>query len=124
MFFKPEAPKQQQQEVNKNGVLIKETKEGNGPVAKRGKFAHVYYSGRLKQSGKKFDECVSGKPFRFRLGAGEVIKGWDIGVENMKVGGKRTLTIPANLAYGSKAMGKDIPANSTLVFDVELKAVS
>jgi FK506-binding nuclear protein len=67
---------------------------------------------------------VTGKPFKFRLGAGEVIKGWDVGVENMKVGGKRQLVIPPHMAYGSKGAGKDIPGNSTLVFDVELKAVN
>ena len=105
------------------GVTIKDTKEGYGPVAKKGKQVNVYYSGRLKQNGKQFDSCTSGKPFKFRLGAGEVIKGWDIGFENMKVGGKRTLTIPAPMAYGNKRVG-DIPANSTLIFDVELKAVN
>ncbi len=106
------------------GVVVNEVKEGSGPAAKKGKFVHVYYSGKLKQNGKQFDKCMSGKPFKFRLGSGEVIKGWDVGIENMKVGGKRTLTIPPQMAYGNRKMGNDIPANSTLVFDVELKAVS
>ena len=106
------------------GVIIKDAKEGKGPEAKKGKFIHVYYSGRLKSNGKQFDACVSGKPFKFRLGSGEVIKGWDVGFENMKVGGKRQIVVPPNMGYGSKRMGNDIPANSTLVFDVELKAVS
>jgi FK506-binding nuclear protein len=78
----------------------------------------------LKQNGKQFDSCTSGKPFKFRLGGGEVIRGWDIGFENMRVGGKRQIIVPPNMGYGNKRMGNDIPANSTLVFDVELKAVS
>ncbi len=106
------------------GVTIKDTVEGTGPVAKKGKFIQVYYRGTLKKNGKQFDACKSGKPFKFRLGSGEVIKGWDIGFENMKVGGKRTITVPPNMGYGNKSMGPDLPANSTLVFDVELKAVS
>lgn len=105
------------------GVSIKDVKEGTGPVAKKGKFISVYYEGRLA-SGKGFDKCVGGKPFKFRLGSGEVIKGWDVGFENMKVGGKRTITVPPKMGYGSQRMGKEIPPNSTLVFDVELKAVS
>ena len=104
--------------------MIKDVKEGTGPVAKKGKFIQVYYTGKLKSNGKQFDSCIAGKPFKFRLGSGEVIKGWDIGFENMKVGGKRTITVPPNMGYGSKKMGSDIPANSTLVFDVELKAVN
>jgi len=93
-------------------------------LAKKGKFISVYYSGKLKSNGKQFDKCIGGKPFKFRLGSGEVIKGWDIGFENMKVGGKRTIIVPPNMGYGAQRMGKDIPPNSTLVFDVELKAVS
>jgi FK506-binding nuclear protein len=99
-------------------------RDGKGPEAKKGKTVHVYYSGRLQKNNKQFDACVTGKPFKFRLGAGEVIKGWDVGVENMKVGGKRQLIIPPHMAYGSKGAGKDIPGNSTLIFDVELKAVN
>ena len=81
----------------------------------------VYYVGRLQQ-GKVFDQCSKGQPFKFRLGGGDVIKGWDMGIVGMKIGGKRRLTIPANLGYGKKGDG-DIPPNSTLVFDVELKSV-
>lgn len=105
------------------GVTITDIKEGTGPLAKKGKFVSVYYSGKLK-SGKQFDKCIGGKPFKFRLGSGEVIKGWDVGFENMKVGGKRTIVVPPNMGYGKQRMGNDIPPNSTLVFDVELKAVS
>ena len=98
---------------------------GQGEEAKAGKRVSVHYTGTLT-SGKKFDSSLDrGTPFGFRLGAGEVIKGWDQGVAGMKVGGKRKLTIPADLAYGNKAVGGDlIPANSTLIFEVELLGVS
>jgi len=112
------------EKVITGGVAIKDTKIGNGPEAKKGKTIQVYYTGKLKQNGKVFDSCTKGKPFKFRLGAGEVIKGWDVGFESMKVGGKRTITVPAPMGYGAKKMGNDIPANSALVFDVELKSVS
>jgi len=105
------------------GVIVQDTQLGSGPEAKSGRFVHVYYVGRLHKDNKQFDSAVSGKPFKFRLGKGEVIKGWEDGLQGMKVGGKRKLTIPAAQAYGSKQMGP-IPANSTLIFDVELKAVS
>lgn len=98
---------------------------GQGEEAKAGKRVSVHYTGTLT-NGKKFDSSLDrGKPFGFTLGAGEVIKGWDQGVAGMKVGGKRKLTIPADLAYGNRAIGGDlIPANSTLVFEVELLGVS
>lgn len=129
---KPEKNKKQEQQQNKkqqdqtkkiDGVELKDTKVGHGPEAKKGRFVHVYYTGRLKSNGKVFDSCQQGKPFKFRLGSGQVIPGWEIGIQGMKVGGKRTLTIPPNKAYGNKKSGP-IPANSTLVFDVELKSVS
>jgi FK506-binding nuclear protein len=106
-----------------SGVIIQDTQTGSGPEAKPGRFVHVYYEGRLHKDNKQFDSTTSGKPFKFRLGKGEVIKGWEDGLQGMKVGGKRKLVIPAAQAYGSKQMGP-IPANSTLIFDVELKAVS
>ena len=84
----------------------------------------MLYTGTLK-NGKVFDstEKRNNEPFSFPLGAGQVIKGWDLGIKGMKEGGKRRLTIPAKLAYGDKAQGDDIPANSDLVFDIELLAV-
>lgn len=82
----------------------------------------VYYTGKL-QSGKVFDSTTSGKPFSFKLGTKQVIPGWDFGIQGMKVGGKRRLTIPASMGYGNKKQGP-IPANSTLLFDVELKGVN
>ncbi|ESO08057.1 hypothetical protein HELRODRAFT_190865 [Helobdella robusta] len=103
------------------GVIIEEVKEGHGPVAKLGKHVKVYYTGKL-QSGKIFDTCVTGNPFKFKLGKKEVIAGWDVGLDGMKVGGKRTITIPPKMGYGSQKVGS-IPANSTLIFDIELKAV-
>jgi FKBP-type peptidyl-prolyl cis-trans isomerase FkpA len=89
----------------------------------------VNYTGWLyrplakNQRGKKFDSSAGREPLEFTVGRGQVIKGWDQGVQGMKVGGKRTLIIPAELAYGSRAMGNDIPANSALIFDVELVQV-
>jgi FKBP-type peptidyl-prolyl cis-trans isomerase len=92
---------------------------GKGAEAVSGKTVTVHYTGTLT-SGEKFDSSLDRNlPFTFRLGAGEVIKGWDQGVVGMKVGGKRKLTIPSILAYGANAVGK-IPANSTLLFDIEL----
>jgi len=98
-----------------NGVTLFDKKTGEGPEAKSGKRVAMRYIGKL-QNGKTFDSNTKGKPFSFKLGAGEVIKGWDIGIAGMKVGGERKLTIPANLAYGSQSM-PGIPKNSTLIFE-------
>jgi FKBP-type peptidyl-prolyl cis-trans isomerase len=96
---------------------------GTGDVAVAGKTANVHYTGWL-ENGKKFDSSVDrGQPFSFPLGAGRVIKGWDEGVQGMKVGGKRKLTIPSELGYGSRGAGGVIPPNATLIFDVELLGV-
>ena len=96
---------------------------GSGDVAVAGKTVSVHYTGLL-ENGKKFDSSVDrGQPFSFPLGAGQVIKGWDEGVQGMKVGGKRKLTIPSNLGYGSRGAGGVIPPNATLIFDVELLGV-
>ena len=104
------------------GLKIIDTKVGTGPVAEPGDTCFMLYTGKLKSNGKVFDSTDKrdGEPFSFPLGQGQVIKGWDLGVKGMKVGGKRTLEIPADLAYGSEAKGDDIPANSDLVFDIEL----
>ncbi|KAE9381704.1 hypothetical protein N431DRAFT_359982 [Stipitochalara longipes BDJ] len=101
-----------------NGVKMDDKKLGSGPACKKGHKVSMRYIGKLAD-GKVFDSNTKGKPFSFKLGAGEVIKGWDIGVVGMSVGGERRLTIPANLAYGSKSI-PSIPANSTLVFDIKL----
>ena len=105
------------------GVMIEDMIVGNGPVAKRGRPVSVYYVGRLKQNNKQFDQTTGGPGFKFRLGAKEVIKGWDVGVEGMKVGGKRRITCPPHMAYGARGSPPVIPPNSALVFDVTLKNV-
>jgi FKBP-type peptidyl-prolyl cis-trans isomerase FkpA len=105
-------------------LQIQEVKAGAGAVATKGKTVSVHYVGRLLD-GTKFDSSYDrGQPIEFPLGAGMVIKGWDMGIEGMKVGGKRKLTIPPALAYGERGTpGGPIPPNATLVFDVELVAV-
>jgi len=97
--------------------------EGDGELADPGCRVTVHYTGWLT-NGTKFDSSHDrAKPFTFRLGAGEVIKGWDDGVDGMRVGGKRKLTIPARLGYGRFGSPPTIPGNATLVFEVELVAV-
>ncbi|KAF2102025.1 hypothetical protein NA57DRAFT_34240 [Rhizodiscina lignyota] len=105
------------------GVGIDDRKVGSGPAAKKGDRLGMRYIGKLVKDGKQFDANKKGMPFKFKLGAGEVIKGWDIGVEGMKVGGERRLTVPARLAYGSQGMA-GIPANSDLQFDVKLLSIN
>ena len=133
-----------------NGTLTRmDVKVGVGKEAVAGKMVNVHYTGWLlddsaprecselpifvtlkrvlsclKNKGKKFDSSHD-RPgnFEFKLGAGQVIKGWDQGVQGMKVGGKRTLIIPSSLGYGARGAGNSIPSNATLVFDVELMKV-
>ena len=106
------------------GLVVDDVKPGEGAIATKGKTVSVHYAGRLTD-GTKFDSSYDrGQPIDFHLGAGEVIKGWDQGIEGMKVGGKRKLTIPPDLAYGARGTpGGPIPPNATLVFDVELVGV-
>lgn len=113
---------EEKKRVVEGGVQVEDLKIGNGTLAKAGKFVSVYYVGRLK-NGMKFDSTTQGKGFKFRLGKGEVIKGWDIGIAGMKVGGKRRVTIPPAMAYGAKGSPPVIPGNSTLVFEIELRNV-
>ena len=106
--------------VTSSGLKYVDQKVGDGDEAKSGDTVTVNYTGWLTD-GKKFDSSVDrNQPFTFRLGASQVIEGWDKGVAGMKVGGKRKLTIPPGLAYGNRAVGGVIPPNSTLVFEVEL----
>lgn len=96
---------------------------GTGATASGGQTVTVHYSGWL-ENGKKFDSSVDrGQPFSFPLGTGRVIKGWDEGVQGMKVGGKRKLIIPSSLGYGARGAGGAIPPHATLIFEVELLGV-
>jgi len=109
--------------VTASGLKYVDQAVGTGDVAVAGKTVSVHYTGWL-ENGKKFDSSVDrGQPFSFPLGAGQVIKGWDEGVQGMKVGGKRKLTIPSDLGYGSRGAGGVIPPNATLIFDVELLGI-
>ena len=101
-------------------------REGTGAMAGTGHTATVHYTGWLfsegatDNKGQQFDSSVGRGPFSFKLGAGQVIRGWDQGVQGMKVGGQRRLVLPPDFAYGSRGAGGVIPPNATLVFDVEL----
>jgi len=107
-----------------SGLQYQDLKVGTGDTAKKGDMVEVHYTGWLAKDGKKFDSSVDRKKtFKFELGASKVIKGWDEGVAGMKVGGKRKLIIPSKLAYGAREIEDVIPANSDLVFDVELISV-
>jgi FKBP-type peptidyl-prolyl cis-trans isomerase len=104
-------------------LQVEDVVVGTGPEATKGKQVSVHYTGWLT-SGKKFDSSKDrGEPFEFGLGRGQVIDGWDQGVAGMKVGGKRKLTIPPELAYGPMGVPGAIPGNATLVFEVELLGV-
>ena len=107
-----------------SGLIYEDTVEGTGAEAQAGQFVTVHYTGWLT-NGNKFDSSKDrNDPFQFPLGRGRVIKGWDEGVQGMKVGGQRTLIIPANLGYGARGAGGVIPPNATLKFDVELLGVN
>jgi len=118
----PELPNSEQAEPNNDqpeGLQIEILKQGSGPEAQNNDDVSVHYVGRLEDQ-TVFDSSIErGETFTFTLGAGRVIKGWDLGVLSMKVGEKRKLIIPPDLAYGQRQMGP-IPANSTLIFEVEL----
>ena len=102
-----------------SGLKYVELKEGTGTATKAGDTVDVHYTGWLKD-GKKFDSSVGKAPFTFKLGAGNVIKGWDEGVQGMKVGGKRKLIIPSELGYGKNGYPGAIPPDAELTFEVEL----
>ena len=110
-----------------SGLQYEDTTVGTGAEAEAGQHVSVHYTGWLYNDGvkgAKFDSSKDrGDPFGFGLGAGQVIKGWDEGVQGMKVGGARTLVIPPELGYGARGAGGVIPGNATLMFDVELLAV-
>ena len=100
-----------------------DTVVGTGPQANTGDKVKVNYTGTLLD-GTQFDSSIGREPFEFEIGKGQVIKGWDEGVPGMKVGGKRTLTIPSSLGYGEAGSGEKIPPNATLKFDIELLGVN
>jgi len=110
-----------------SGLKIIDTQPGTGASPKTGQTCVMHYTGWLYDNGnkgKKFDSSVDRhEPFEFKIGVGQVIRGWDEGVATMKVGGKRTLIIPPELGYGARGAGGVIPPNATLIFDVELLAV-
>ena len=108
--------------TTESGLTIIDIVLGEGEEAMSGQTVTVNYTGTL-ENGEQFDTSIGRAPFPFPLGAGRVIKGWDEGVVGMKVGGKRKLVIPPELGYGSRNMGP-IPANSTLIFEVELLKVN
>jgi len=123
----PDTEKKDESKMHRtpSGLQYEDTKVGTGATPQKGQTCVMHYTGWLWENnakGKKFDSSVDrGTPFQFKLGQGQVIRGWDEGISTMKVGGKRTLVIPPDLAYGSRGVGNGlIPPNSTLVFEVEL----
>jgi len=107
-----------------SGLKYVDLKAGDGAEPKTGQTVVVHYTGTL-EDGTKFDSSRDrSSPFQFKLGVGQVIKGWDEGVASMKVGGRRKLIIPADLGYGSRGAGGVIPPNATLIFDVELLKIA
>lgn len=112
------------EKMTDSGLKYEDLVEGDGEMAEAGQKVTVHYTGWLTD-GSKFDSSVDrNQPFEFNLGKGMVIRGWDEGVAGMKIGGKRKLTIPPQLGYGAAGAGGVIPPNATLVFEVELLALS
>ncbi len=112
------------EKITDSGLKYEDIIEGSGESAEAGQLVTVHYTGWLT-NGNKFDSSKDrNDPFRFKLGAGNVIRGWDEGVAGMKIGGTRKLTIPAHLGYGAQGAGGVIPPNAILVFEVELLAVN
>lgn len=110
------------EQILEGGLKVQDLVIGEGEEVKSGDTISIHYKGTL-EDGVQFDSSYDrGEPFETQIGVGQVIKGWDLGVVGMKIGGKRILTIPAELGYGSQENG-NIPANSTLIFEVELVAI-
>merc|ERR1719245_2173271 len=122
--------KSPQQKANKSpkqkptpSPLSDDKKEGEGKMVKNGDKLKVYYVGQTDDK-KVFDKCISGGGFEFNFGKGDVIKGWDMGLKGMRVGGKRKLVIPPKMGYGSNGSPPSIPPNATLTFTIELKGAN
>ena len=112
------------EKITDSGLKYDDITEGDGDIATAGQMVTVHYTGWLTD-GNKFDSSKDrNDPFKIKLGAGNVIRGWDEGVAGMKIGGTRKLTIPANLGYGAQGAGGVIPPNATLVFEVELLGIN
>ena len=111
-----------QPQTTPSGLVIIDLAEGTGPSAHSGMTARVHYTGTL-ESGKEFDSSRAREPFAFRMGAGQVIPGWDEGLIGMKVGGKRKLLIPPHLGYGERGSPPAIPPDAKLIFEIELLGV-
>jgi FKBP-type peptidyl-prolyl cis-trans isomerase FkpA len=110
-------------DTTETGLVIQEIEEGSGKKARLGNYVTVHYSGWFAD-GKLFDSSIPrNKPFTIKLGAKKVIAGWEEGIQGMKVGGKRRLTIPPDLAYGENGYPNVIPPQATLIFDIELLSV-
>lgn len=121
---KPVVAEDEEVVTTDSGLQYVELVPGTGATPNKGQTVTVHYTGTLT-NGKVFDSSRDrGRPFSFRIGVGQVIKGWDEGVGSMQVGGRRKLIIPADLAYGSRGAGGVIPPNATLIFDVELLKIS
>jgi peptidylprolyl isomerase len=120
----PGGEKGKKMKKTESGLQYLDVKEGAGESPKKGQTCMMHYTGWLWEDGKKgkkFDSSVDrGEPFEFKLGVGQVIKGWDEGVATMKPGGKRNLLLPPDLGYGARGAGGVIPPNATLLFEVEL----
>ncbi len=108
--------------VTPSGLKYTDLKLGQGDAADTGKVLEVHYSGWL-ENGVKFDSSIDDRPFTFRLGTGDAIKGWDEGLMGMKVGGRRRLVIPPDLGFGKQGVGSVVPPNAVLVYEFELLAV-
>jgi FKBP-type peptidyl-prolyl cis-trans isomerase len=109
--------------VTPSGLKYTDLKIGQGDAAENGKVLEVHYSGWLANGGVKFDSSIDDRPFTFRLGTGDAIKGWDEGLLGMKVGGRRRLVIPPELGFGKQGVGSVVPPNAVLVYEFELLAV-
>jgi len=120
-FFFNDTATTEKKTTTSSGLVITIVEEAKNPGAMPGDIVWMHYTGKLS-TGQEFDSSAGQKPFKFTLGKGEVIKGWDEGIVGMKVGEKRNLVIPPDLGYGPNARPK-IPANSTLVFDYEILSI-